>query len=55
MEAKVFIEEHCMPEYNIDLFIQGFERPHEYTNPLVKKKRRPLSAIIPSHNLNVSR
>jgi hypothetical protein len=39
-----------MPEYNFDLFMQGFAKPHEYTNPLVKKKRRPLSATVPSHN-----
>ena len=52
MEAKIFIQERCMPEYNFDLFMQGFGRPHEYTNPLVKKKRRPLSATIPTHNLN---
>lgn len=42
----MFILEHGLPEYSFDLFMQGFARPYEYTNPLIKKKRRPLSASI---------
>ena len=45
-DAQYFLSEHFLPEYNIDLFVKGIATPQDYTNPLHKKNRRPLSANL---------